>query len=144
MVKLNLPACEYKVKEADGKVWIFDGIRKKFVVLTPEEWVRQHFIQYLINQLGYPKSLIKVETGLMYNRLTKRSDIVIFNREGKPWMLVECKAPDVALDENATRQLSVYNKTLNARYAVLTNGMKHFCFDMADDGQSLKELPTFD
>src|SRR5690606_466079 len=74
MIKLNLPAFDYKLKKADGKVWIFDGIRKKYVVLTPEEWVRQHIVQYMLNHLKYPKSLIKVEASLMYNSLNKRAD----------------------------------------------------------------------
>src|SRR5204863_9718286 len=97
MYALNLPTFEYKLKKADGKVWIFDVIRKKFVVLTPEEWVRQHFVNYLIQHLQYPKSLIKIEGGLTFNQLQKRSDIVVFDRFAKPWMVIECKAPTLRL-----------------------------------------------
>src|SRR5688572_31218406 len=99
MHKLNLPAFDYKLKKVDGKVWIFDVIRKKYVILTPEEWVRQHFIYYLVTELHYPRALVRVEGGLVYNTLNKRSDIVIFGREGAPWMLVECKSPTLKLSE---------------------------------------------
>jgi hypothetical protein len=127
MQKLNLPDFELKVKEADGKRWIFDAIRKKFLVLTPEEWVRQHFIHYLTGTLNYPRSLIKVEGGLTYNQLAKRSDIVVFDRDGKPWMLVECKSPDIKIDQSTLRQASVYNVSLKAKYITVTNGLVHYC-----------------
>jgi type I site-specific restriction endonuclease len=127
MYKLNLPDFEYSIKKDDGKVWIFDTIRKKYLVLTPEEWVRQHFINYLVEDLKYPRSLMKVEGGLTYNQLNKRSDIVIFDRGGKPWMIVECKSPEVPINETVLRQASVYNTTLRAGYLVVTNGIKHFC-----------------
>ena len=144
MVSLNLPSFEYKLKEVNGKVWIFDGIRKKYIVLTPEEWVRQHFINYLIQHLNYPKALFKVETGLSYNRLAKRTDIIVFNRQGEPWMVIECKAPHIQLDEQAARQVSMYSKTLNVRYLVLTNGIKHLCFDVLQELKHLTELPEYD
>src|SRR5689334_8566895 len=104
MIKLNLPAYEHRTRESEGKLWIFDPLRKKFLVLTPEEWVRQHFINYLVVHQKYPKALIKIEGGLTYNQLAKRSDVVVFNREGKPWMLVECKSPDIVLSEQVIRQ----------------------------------------
>lgn len=144
MVKLNLPSFEYKLKDANGKVWIFDGIRKKYVVLTPEEWVRQHFINYLIDHIHYPKALLRVEAGLKYNKLSKRSDIVVYDRNGMPWMVVECKAPDIVIDEKSAMQVSIYNKTLKATYVVLTNGMKHLCFDVSKEIKSLSELPAFE
>jgi len=106
MYKLNLPEFDFKLKKADGKVWIFDGIRKKYVVLTPEEWVRQHFIHYLTSQKKYPRSLIRVEGGLTYNELQKRTDIVVFNRQGKPWMVVECKSPALAVAPSTLTQVS--------------------------------------
>jgi hypothetical protein len=127
MYKLNLPEFEHNVKKVHGKVWIFDVIRKKYIVLTPEEWVRQHFIHYLISDLQYPKSLIKVEGGLKYNRLQKRTDIVVFNREGKPWMVIECKSPELKINADNLRQVSVYNSTLKAKYITLTNGLDHYC-----------------
>lgn len=143
MIKLNLPAYDYKLKKADGKVWIFDGIRKKFVVLTPEEWVRQHFVHYLIYELSYPKALIKIEGGLHYNQLAKRSDIVVFNRAGNSWMIVECKAPEIELNQQVAQQVSVYNSTLKASYVVITNGLRHLCFEMTGGIKSLSELPEY-
>jgi len=146
MYKLNLPDFEYSVKKNDGKIWIFDVIRKKYLILTPEEWVRQHFINYLITALKYPKSLIKVEGGLTYNQLSKRSDIVVFDREGKPWMVIECKSPDLNINETVLRQASMYNATLRARFLVVTNGMKHFCASIdwvESKTQMLPALPAF-
>ena len=143
MIKLNLPAFDYKLKKADGKVWIFDGIRKKYVVLTPEEWVRQHIVQYMLNHLNYPKSLIKVEASLMYNSLNKRADVVVFDREGKPWMIVECKAPDLKLTQVVAMQVATYNTSLQAPFVVITNGMLVYCFEIQPEIKSLAELPVF-
>lgn len=127
MVTLNLPAFDYVLKKEDGKIFILDIIRKKYLVLTPEEWVRQHFIHYLITDLHYPKALIKVEGGLSFNQLQKRSDIVVFDRNGAPWMIVECKSPDQKLSQQTLRQASVYNHSLQAKYLTVTNGMIHIC-----------------
>jgi type I site-specific restriction endonuclease len=127
MHKLNLPEFNYKLKKAEGKVWIFDGIRKKYIVLTPEEWVRQHFIHYLTHEKKYPKSLIRVEGGLIYNQLQKRTDIVVYNRLGKPWMIVECKSPAFPVSPATLTQASVYNTTLKAAYITVTNGLVHLC-----------------
>jgi hypothetical protein len=125
MTSLNLPPFDYKLKKAEGKLWIFDIIRKKYIVLTPEEWVRQHFVHLLIEQKKYPRSLIRVEGGLKYNKLQKRSDVLVFNREGAAWMLIECKAPEIRLTENSVFQASVYNATLRAEYVVVSNGLSH-------------------
>lgn len=130
MVKLNLPSYNFELKQVDGKILIFDFLRKRFVVLTPEEWVRQHFIHYLINHLHYPKALIKVEGGLTFNTLSKRSDIVVFTREGVPWMVVECKSPDQKLRDRTIHQASTYNHSLKAKYIVITNGMSHVCCEI--------------
>jgi hypothetical protein len=147
MHKLNLPAFDYKFRNADGKVWIFDVIRKKYMVLTPEEWVRQHFVHYMINDLNYPRSLIKVEGGLKYNTLSKRSDIVVFDREGKPWMIVECKSPDIVINEVTARQASVYNASLRAKFIAISNGILHYCCRINRDENTveiLSALPAFD
>jgi hypothetical protein len=143
MVNLNLPSFDYSIKKADGKVWIFDVIRKKFIVLTPEEWVRQHFIHYMINSLKYPKALVKVEGGLSYNQLQKRSDIVVYNREGVPWMIVECKSPDQKLNQQTLQQVSVYNNTLRATYIAVTNGLVHVCCKMDWDEKQSVLLDVF-
>jgi len=145
MEKLNLPEFPAKVKQVDGKAMIFDIIRKKYVQLTPEEWVRQNFICYLINFLDYPKSLIKVESGLRYNKLLKRSDILVFNRDIEPLLLVECKSYESKITQNVVDQAAVYNRSLNARYLLVTNGIKHLCWEINDGGnQLLEEIPRYD
>ncbi|MFZ5999932.1 MAG: type I restriction enzyme HsdR N-terminal domain-containing protein [Bacteroidota bacterium] len=131
------------VKKEEGKVWIFDIIRKKYIVLTPEEWVRQHFVHFLIKELNYPKSLFRIEGALAYNRMQKRSDILIRDREGKPWMLVECKAPDIKLTQRAFNQIAVYNMTIGAKFLAVTNGMVHFCCEAAKPGEDTRFLPDF-
>lgn len=141
MQKLNLPEFKYSLKKADGKVWIFDMIRKKFVVLTPEEWVRQHMVNYMVSELKYPKSLIKVEGGLVYNQMNKRSDIVVFDRGGKPWMIIECKAPELKITQNTLEQVSVYNATHRAKFVSVTNGIQLYCAS-TDWSQNKFELLT--
>lgn len=144
--KLNLPQIEPRLQERDGKIWIFDGIRKKFVVLTPEEWVRQHFINYLLTE-KYPRTLLKVEGGLSVNELKRRSDILVYSREGKPWMIVECKNPLIMIDQNTLQQVGNYNTTLQAAVVVVTNGMQHFYFSTNWETREVKQLetlPTFD
>jgi hypothetical protein len=142
MQKLNLPDFESKIIKVDGKNRIFDLIRKKYVVLTPEEWVRQHFIHYLINNLKYSKSLIRIESGLQLNALQKRSDIVVYDRNAHPWMIIECKAPEVKLDRNCFNQALIYNMTLGAKFITLTNGMLHFCFRRGIGGSDPEFLPA--
>ena len=145
MTQLNLPPFNHRLKEAEGKLWIFDPLRKKFLVLTPEEWVRQHFVNYLIAHLNYPKSLIKVEGGLTYNQLAKRSDIVVFGREGKPWMLVECKSPDIKLGEQTVRQAAMYNSKLGAKYIAVSNGLSHLVCHIENSGiKILTTLPEYE
>lgn len=130
MVPLNLPPYDCVLKHEDGKVFILDVLRRKYLLLTPEEWVRQHFVHYVIDVHGYPRALMKVEGGLKFNTLSKRSDIVVFSREGTPWMLVECKAPDYKLRQQSIEQAAIYNHTLRARYIVVTNGMSQVCCEV--------------
>jgi hypothetical protein len=144
--KLNLPAYDPSLKKEQGKVYIFDNIRKKYVVLTPEEWVRQHFINYLIQELKYPKSLFRIEGSISYNKLQKRSDILIYNRQGKPWMLIECKSPTIKLSQKAFNQVAVYNMTIGAEYVAVTNGMVHYCYAGMKVGEEVKffdDFPSF-
>jgi predicted type IV restriction endonuclease len=141
--QLNLPKYDPTLKKEEGKVWIFDVIRKKYIVLTPEEWVRQHFINYLIVELKYPKSLFRVEGSLTYNKLQKRSDILIFDRSGKAWMLIECKSPTIKLNQKAFNQVAVYNMTIGAKYLAVTNGMAHFVCEAASLGKDPKFLNSF-
>ena len=147
MQKLNLPEFKPTIKKEEGKIWIFDMIRKKYLVLTPEEWVRQHFIHYLIAELKYPKSLFRIESSLTYNKLQKRSDILVFNRDAKPWMLIECKSPDIKLSQKAFNQVAVYNMTVNAKFVAVTNGLVHYCCEAAKEGEQaifLESFPVFD
>ena len=130
MTALNLPPFEHQLQHRAGKVAIFDSIRRKYVALTPEEWVRQHFVHYLIDQLAYPKALISVETGLRYNQLARRSDVLVHDRDGAPFMVVECKAPTVRLSSRAFEQVAVYGQSLRARYLTVTNGLDHYCCRM--------------
>ena len=118
-------------------------IRKKYVVLTPEEWVRQHFVHYLINDLKYPRSLFRLEGALTYNSLQKRSDILIRNREGKPWMLIECKSPAIKLTQKAFNQIAVYNMTIGAAFLAVTNGMVHYCCPAPQAGQDAQFSGAF-
>ncbi len=147
MTPLNLPSADFKVKKSEGKVWIFDGVRKKYVVLTPEEWVRQHFVNYLIKEQKYSKSLFRIESSLSYNTLQKRSDILIYDRAGKPWMLVECKSPVIKLSQKAFNQVAIYNMTIGAKYLAVTNGMVHYCYlapKAGQEGKFLEDFPEFE
>jgi hypothetical protein len=146
MLKLNLPEFEVNLKKSEGKVWIFDGIRKKYILLTPEEWVRQHLINYFIYHLKYPKSLINVERGLHYNQLQKRSDITVFDRSGAPWLIVECKSPEISLDQKSILQVAVYNSDVQAKYVSVSNGLKHICYEAKADVKDvglMNEFPEY-
>lgn len=146
MVTLNLPSFDYTLRKENGQVFILDIIRKKYLVLTPEEWVRQHFVHFLISSLQYPRPLIKIEGGLRFNELKKRSDIVVFNREGAPWMVIECKAPDQKLSDRTLHQASVYNQTLKAKYLTVTNGLVHICCEIdwaAGTTSVLESFPAY-
>jgi len=141
---LNLPAYNYKLKSSENKIYIFDVIRKKYVMLTPEEWVRQHVVHYLIDEKGYPKSLINVEKQLVINNLKKRTDIVIFSKTGKPYIIVECKAPTVRITQKTFDQIARYNLKLEAKYLMLSNGLSHYFAALDTKNESfifLKEIP---
>lgn len=127
MQKLNLPEFNFKIKDENGKKFIFDAIRKKYVVLTPEEWVRQNFIQYLIVYKNFSAPLLALEMPFTLNNTDKRSDIAAYNKNGKIILLVECKAPDVAVSQKVFDQIATYNLKINAPYLVLTNGITHYC-----------------
>lgn len=123
---LNLPPYDHRLqRQADGKVYILDPLRRKYLLLTPEEWVRQHVVQLLLAQ-GFPKGLIGLEQGLKVHRLQKRTDILVYDRQGRPYFLIECKAPQVALKEQVFEQIGRYNMALKAPYLGITNGMQHY------------------
>lgn len=146
MQKLNFPTFNFRFKNSENKVSIFDEVRKKFVILTPEEWVRQHVVHYLIVEKKYPKALINVEKQLIQNGITKRYDVVAFKPDGSIYLLIECKAPEIKLNQTTFDQLARYNLILNATYLMVTNGLNHY-FCEIDFEQSkynfLRDLPEF-
>ncbi len=127
MQQLNLPDFNLSTKQEGGKLFILDEVRKKWVANNPEEWVRQHFIHFLNNDLGYPFSLMKIEVGLTLNSMQKRADILCHDLEGNPLLMVECKAPQVALNQSTFDQIARYNLVFKVPYLVITNGINHFC-----------------
>jgi hypothetical protein len=124
--QLNLPEYSFRIAAIRGKEMIFDPLRRKYVRLTPEEWVRQNFVQYLVHEGHYPAGLIGIEVMFIYNRLKKRADILVHNRRGEPVMIVECKSPDVKLDDEVFDQVATYNLRYRVPYLVVTNGMIHY------------------
>jgi len=144
--KLNLPEYSFKLRSKDQITQIFDRFRKKYVVLTPEEWVRQNFMNYLVDEMFYPESLTKIETGIKVNRTSQRGDAVIYDTLGKPFVIVECKAPGIKISQDTFDQAARYNMTLKVKYMMITNGINHFCcsFDYNNSSyQFLKEIPAY-
>lgn len=127
MKTLNLPTYSFSVKSEEGRSFIFDAFRKKYVLLTPEEWVRQHFLQYLVQDKKFPASLIAVEQEFRFNRMKKRTDILAYNSQGEPVFLVECKSPAVTVSNKVFDQIGLYNLSYNVPWLVVTNGLKHYC-----------------
>jgi hypothetical protein len=144
MLTLNLPAFGHKIKKKDGKLFIWDRIRKKYIVLQPEEWVRQHFINFLIEEKKVPASLISLEYGQNYNTLSKRCDIVVWDDNLKPLLLVECKASHIEISKNTFFQAATYNAQLDVRFIALTNGIAHHFYKMENTGYTnLEMLPDY-
>lgn len=127
MWQLNLPAYIFNIKYVNNKQLIFDSQRKKYVVLTPEEWVRQHLIRFLIEEKKYPAALLVVEQQIMFNGMRKRCDAVVYNQNAEPLMIIECKAPTVVIRQATFDQVAVYNSSLNVPYYLISNGLQHFC-----------------
>jgi len=148
MRKLNLPEYSFRLrKNAAAKTEIFDSIRKRFYILTPEEWVRQNFINYLIHIKNFPASLMAIEKGLKLNGMHKRTDIVQYNKSGNPILIVECKAPDIKLNQDTFDQAARYNLTLQVDYLIITNGMEHYACKMDYEKkriQFLTDIPKFE
>ena len=144
--KLNLPNVALKTKLVDGTTQVFDVVRKKYFKLSPEEWVRQHFIHYLKSEKKYPFGLMKVEKMVKYNNLSTRADIIIYNIEGKPHMIVECKSSDTKITQDVFDQISRYNFNLRVKYLVVTNGLQHFCCKLDYQKNKidfLKDIPDY-
>ena len=146
MQQLNFPIYNFRFKNSENKVSIFDEIRKKFIILTPEEWVRQHVVRFLLEEKKYPKSLINVEKVLSVNGLRKRYDIVVFNPDGSIFVLVECKAPEIKTAQATFDQIARYNLALKAQFLMVTNGLNHYFCQMDFENEKydfLKELPDY-
>jgi len=147
MESLNLPTYSFNIKFQEQRKYIFDTLRKKYVLLTPEEWVRQNFLKYLIEEKKYPASLIFVEMEMKLNKLSKRCDAVVFNRNANPVLIVECKAASVKIDQIVFEQIARYNMQLQVNYLIVTNGLNHYCCKIDFEKQSyefLKDVPVFD
>ena len=146
MIDVQFEDYAFRTKKEAGKNFIFDIIRKKYVVLTPEEWVRQHWVHYLCKTMQYPKALIRVEMGLKVNDLQKRSDIVVFNRSGNPCLIVECKNPDVPITQKTFEQIANYNLTFRVSYLIVSNGVQTYCTQLNLHQKSfshLDKIPSF-
>lgn len=128
MEQLQIPQYDCQIKKIEGELYIFDPIRRKNLLLTPEEWVRQHFVRYLLEEFGYPRGLMRTEGGLKYEQRQKRSDILVYDRDAKPYLLVECKATHVDLSNSTLAQATQYNYVIQAKYLALTNGLDFVIF----------------
>jgi hypothetical protein len=145
MQALNLPPFEYNLKSEASKTYIFDIIRKKYFLNTPEEWVRQHFVHFLINHRNYSKNLFKLETGINYGNRRKRTDIQIFSNDGLLTTIIECKAPEIKLNQKVINQILQYQKVLTAKLLVITNGLEHIIISVLPDGkiEYLTDIPYY-
>ncbi|MBL4707477.1 MAG: type I restriction enzyme HsdR N-terminal domain-containing protein [Flavobacteriales bacterium] len=147
MIKLNLPAYKFTFQEDNKKTKIFDDIRKKFLVLTPEEWVRQNIIRFLVEDRKFPKNLIAIEKGLKLNGLQKRTDVLVYSKEGTPILMIECKAPEIKIDQKVFDQIGRYNINFKLPYLLVTNGLEHYCAKIDFKNRSfsfLSEIPDYE
>ena len=147
MIRLNLPPYKVSIQETDGKKNIFDFLRRKFVALTPEEWVRQHFIHFLTGHKGYPSTLLANEVALQIGDKTIRADSVLYNRELHPRMIIEYKAPHIPITQKVFDQISVYNLLLHVDYLVVSNGMQTYACKMDYEQQKyefLEDIPPYE
>ena len=146
MVQLNFPAYRFEFKNRENKPYILDRIRKKWVVLQPEEWVRQHVVHFLLKEKNYPISLIAVEKQLKINTRIKRTDIVVYNKQGTPELLIECKAPSVKITQTTFDQIARYNLTANSNYLMVTNGLAHYFCQIDSTKEAyifLEDIPSY-
>ena len=146
MQELNLPPFEHKLTQSGESLLIWDVLRRKHVVLTPEEWVRQHVVHYLVNYRGYPRGLLSVERGHQYNQRQKRTDLWALGPDGRPLLLVECKRPTVSITAATAHQAATYNQTIGAPLLLLTNGLQHFCWRVNFElrtNELLSEVPMY-
>ena len=140
IIPLNLPQTNLQLSRKDGEVFVHCLIRRKKIRLTPEEWVRQHFVAFLSNQLSFPISRIAIEKSIQYAGLTKRWDIVVYVADFQPYILVECKAPQIKISRDTLYQALTYHKEMQGKFIVLTNGLTHAYFEVDSENQQLIEL----
>ena len=146
MLELNLPKFEAKIKKVAGGIFIFDLIRKKYILLSPEEWVRQNFLNYLIHHKSYPASLMENEAIIKLNNMTRRCDTVVYNNNLKPLAIVEYKRPEVEIDQKVFDQIVRYNIVLRVDFLIVSNGLSHYCCKMNYENQSysfLESIPEY-
>ncbi len=146
MISIDFSDIQLKLLQLEGKMNVFDPVRKKWIILTPEEHVRQYILQHMISTMQYPSSLIAVEKTIQVGEMSKRFDIVVYSREHKPWMLVECKEPQVAISQKTLHQLLNYQRTMQSNYWLLTNGHQTFCANASDitNINWMDSLPAYD
>jgi len=146
MIQLNLPSFNYKIQRSESKIMIFDEFRKKFVRLTPEEWVRQHFAHFLVNEKKFPKGLIALEYSFSLEKRKKRADIIAFDAHANPFLVVECKSDTQPINQKVFDQLARYNMAFKVDYLIVTNGMQHYICKVNYSEMNyifLKEIPDF-
>lgn len=146
LVELNLPSYKAKIQKKEGSYFIYDEIRKEYFVLTPEEWVRQNFIHFLMNQHSYSKNYFKVEKQFKVNERKKRFDVLIYDKDASPFLLIECKAPEVKISQATFAQIATYNMEFKVPYLIVTNGLTHFICEIDFENKSynyLQEIPEF-
>ncbi len=146
MYMLNLPAFETKISKSEKGVSIFDSLRRKYIMLTPEEWVRQHFVNFLVNYKKYPASLIVNEMKITLNSMTRRCDSVVYDNKMQPLAICEYKSPNVVINQNVFDQIVRYNIVLKVKYLMVSNGMQHYCCEMNFENQTyrfLDDIPEY-
>ncbi|MBR1427966.1 MAG: type I restriction enzyme HsdR N-terminal domain-containing protein [Prevotella sp.] len=146
MIPLNLPPYEIKISNKNGKTMIFDQLRRKYVALTPEEWVRQHFIHFLIDHKGYPQGLLTNEVQLQIGEKRLRCDTILYDKSLQPRMIIEYKAPSIAISQKVFDQITIYNFLLKVDYLIVSNGIQHYCCRMDYDNQRycfLEDIPDY-
>ena len=144
MLELNLPSADIRLERRDGRLFIWDFVRRRWVTLTPEEWVRQHFSHWMTEFLGYPLARLGHEISLELNGMQRRADAVFYNHEGRPLVIVEFKAPHIAISQKTFDQISRYNMVMQVPYLIISNGMQHFCLHVREDGMEfLREIPRY-
>ncbi len=147
MTQLNLPFYEFRTSQKDGRTLIFDAYRRRWVKLNPEEWVRQHFVRYLVEEKQYPSALMAIEHSLQINRQVFRADAVVFSTSGKPLLIIECKAPEVKITQKVFDQIVRYNFRFQVDFLIVTNGLSHFCCKIDKTNltyEFLTEIPEYD